>query len=232
AGGWLSGTATAGGSFRFTIQAADSASNVGFQAYPLTVNAPTIPLSPASLSGGTVGAAYSQTVSASGSTTPFHFAITAGSLPPGLFLNQDTGVISGVPTTASGSPFNFTVQATDSSTGTGPFTGSRAYSLTVNALSSATLTATSISGMGLGTVQAGKGITIKFQATVNNPYTGGHTVSNQGTVSGSNFANVLTDDPAVGGTADPTLTTIDLPDVTVAVSPASVTEDGATNLVY
>src|SRR5262249_39797594 len=86
--------------------------------------------------------------------------------------------------------------------------------------------------MGLGTVQAGQGIPIKFQPTVNNPYTGGHTVSNQGTVSGSNFANVLTDDPAVGGTADPTLTTIDLPDVTVAVSPSSVLEDGPTNLVY
>ena len=57
-------------------------------------------------------------------------------------------------------------------------------------------------------------------------------VSNQGTVSGSNFADVLTDDPSVGGTADPTVTPIDLPSVTVAVSPTSVLEDGATNLVY
>ena len=35
------------------------------------------------------------------------------------------------------------------------------------------------------------------------------TISNQGTVSGSNFANVLTDDPAAGGAADPTTTTLD-----------------------
>jgi hypothetical protein len=59
-------------------------------------------------------------------------------------------------------------------------------------------------------------------------------VSNQGTVSGTNFASVLTDDPTVGGAADPTVTPIDPPDsvVTVAVSPLAVAEDGATNLVY
>ena len=43
---------------------------------------------------------------------------------------------------------------------------------------------------------------------------------------------MLTDDPDVVGAANPTVTTIDQPDVTVAVSPASVLEDGAGNLVY
>src|SRR6185436_5040983 len=51
-------------------------------------------------------------------------------------------------------------------------------------------------------------------------------------VSGTNFADVLTDDPDVGGAADPTVTPIDLPEVTVTVSPGSVLEDGPTNLVY
>src|SRR5262249_28588683 len=96
--GVLSGTPTASGSFSFTASATDTSTPkaTGTQAYTLTVNAPAanqIVLSPASLSGGMVGALYSQTVSASGSTTPFHFTISAGSLPPGLFLNQDTGVI-------------------------------------------------------------------------------------------------------------------------------------------
>src|SRR5262249_18364369 len=60
----------------------------------------------------------------------------------------------------------------------------------------------------VGTLLAGKTVRIQFQVTVNNPYAGGPFVSNQGTVSGSNFSNVLTDDPAVGGANDPTQTPI------------------------
>src|SRR5262249_665952 len=102
----LSGTPTADGTFNFTVEAIDSANAGGSQSYSLTVGNPTIAFAPASLPGGTVGAAYSQTITASGSTTPFHFTISAGALPTGLFLNQDMGVISGVPTTTSGSPFS------------------------------------------------------------------------------------------------------------------------------
>ncbi|MEK6281967.1 MAG: Calx-beta domain-containing protein [Acidobacteriota bacterium] len=87
--------------------------------------------------------------------------------------------------------------------------------------------------LSIGTLPAGESVTITFNVTVDDPFTGAMAqVSNQGTVSGSNFADVLTDDPTVGGTADPTVTPIDLPDVSVAVSPTSVLEDGATNLVY
>src|SRR5215208_1746734 len=87
--------------------------------------------------------------------------------------------------------------------------------------------------LNIGNLPAGKTVTITFNVTVNNPYLGAtNQVSNQGTVSGTNFSNVLTDDSAVGGAADPTLTTIDQPDVTVAVSPASVLEDGSDSLVY
>lgn len=87
--------------------------------------------------------------------------------------------------------------------------------------------------LNIGTLPAGESVTITFNVTVDDPFTGAiPQVSNQGTVSGSNFADVLTDDPSVGGTADPTVTPIDLPQVTLAVSPASVLEDGATNLVY
>lgn len=87
--------------------------------------------------------------------------------------------------------------------------------------------------LSIGTLPAGESVVITFKVTVDNPFTGAMAqVSNQGSVSGSNFADVLTDDPDVGGTADPTVTPIDLPDVSVAVSPTSVLEDGATNLVY
>jgi hypothetical protein len=100
-------------------------------------------------------------------------------------------------------------------------------------------TAASLSSMladvmlNIGTLPAGESVTITFKVTVDDPFTGAlPQVSNQGTVSGTNFADVLTDDPTVGGTADPTVTPIDLAQVSVAVSPSSVAEDGAANLVY
>ncbi|HKP03564.1 MAG TPA: putative Ig domain-containing protein, partial [Chthoniobacterales bacterium] len=62
------------------------------------------------------------------------------------------------------------------------------------------------SPVNIGTLPPNKSVTIKFSVTVG-PITGNpQSVSSQGTVSGSNFANVLTDDPTVGGGADPTVT--------------------------
>src|SRR3546814_1163227 len=50
---------------------------------------PTITVNPATLPDSTVGAAYSQALSASGGTAPYTFAVTAGSLPAGLNLAAD-----------------------------------------------------------------------------------------------------------------------------------------------
>src|SRR6185503_1918490 len=81
--------------------------------------------------------------------------------------------------------------------------------------------------LNIGILPAGKSVTIKFDVTVDNPWQGAtNTVSNQGSVTGTNFGPVLTDDPDAAGAANPTLTPIDQPDVPVAVSPASVIEDG------
>ena len=41
-----------------------------------------------------------------------------GALPPGLTLNAASGVISGTPTTATGSPFGFSVTVSDSAKNT------------------------------------------------------------------------------------------------------------------
>ena len=132
--GAVSGTPTAGGSFNFTITATDSSTGTGApfsgsRAYSLTVASPSISIAPATLPAATVATAYSQSVTASGGTASYSYAVTAGALPTGLTLSSG-GALSGTPT-ASGS-FNFTITATDSSTGSGPFTGSRAYTLTTN----------------------------------------------------------------------------------------------------
>jgi uncharacterized protein YhjY with autotransporter beta-barrel domain len=126
--GALTGTPTAAGTFNFTVIATDAASFTGSRAYTLAVAAPVIVIAPAALTGGTVGAAYSESIIASGGIATYSYAITAGALPAGLTLSS-TGSLSGTPT--AGGTFNFTVTATSSSTGVGaPHTGSRAYSTT------------------------------------------------------------------------------------------------------
>jgi hypothetical protein len=136
AGGALTGTPTASGTFNFTIRTTDSTDGTGpFQgsrAYTLTVNAPTITVSPTTVPNATVGVAYSQTLTGGGGTAPYgNFVVTVGALPAGLTLNSSSGAITGTPT--SGGAFNFTIRTTDSTTGAGPYNGSRVYSMTVNA---------------------------------------------------------------------------------------------------
>jgi hypothetical protein len=65
----------------------------------------------ATLSNGTVGTAYSQTLQATGGTQPYAWEVTAGTLPAGLSLNASTGAITGTPTTAT--TYNFTVMVVD-----------------------------------------------------------------------------------------------------------------------
>jgi hypothetical protein len=54
---------------------------------------------------------YSETLQASGGVQPYTWSQTAGTLPPGLSLDGNTGVISGTPTTAGS--YGFTIQVQD-----------------------------------------------------------------------------------------------------------------------
>ena len=134
-GGVLSGTPTGGGSFSFTVSASDSSPPPGpfsgNQAYTVIIGPPTIALPSAALPTATLGISYSTSnaAPASGGTAPYSYALIAGALPSGIMLNATTGVISGIPGALGN--YSFTVQATDSSTGTGPYTGNRAYSINV-----------------------------------------------------------------------------------------------------
>lgn len=72
-----------------------------------------IVLSPASgaLTAGTVGVAYSQTVTASGGVGSYTYQVTTGDLPGGLALDPSTGTITGTPNTVEN--YEFTITATD-----------------------------------------------------------------------------------------------------------------------
>ncbi|MGR4042715.1 tandem-95 repeat protein [Pseudomonas sp. 910_21] len=133
-------TPTAGfsGADSFTYTATNASGTSSPATVTITVSAPTLAITPTTLPNGTQGTAYSQTLTASGGTAPYSFAISAGSLPAGLSLNTGTGVISGTPS-ASGT-FNLTVTATDANSAT----GSRAYSLLINGLAPPVANAVSV----------------------------------------------------------------------------------------
>jgi len=203
--GAITGTPTAGGTFNFTVTATDANSYTGSRAYTLTVSAATVTVSPSTLPGATVATAYSQTILASGGTGPYTYAVTAGSLPAGLTLSSN-GTLSG--TSTSGGVFNFTVTATDSSTGTGPYTGSRAYSLTIG---SPTLTITPASGSLNGV--AGTAYSRNFTASGGtSPYTYGLVV-NSGTMPAgltwNGATGTLSGTPTTAGTVSFTVTGTD-----------------------
>jgi CSLREA domain-containing protein len=106
-----------------TATATDPAGNTSEFSAGVAVRSAVV-VAPAALPGGQVGAAYTQTVTASGPPGPFTFAVTAGALPGGLTLGTG-GVLSGTPTAAGA--FTFTVTATNAASDA----GSRDYTLTV-----------------------------------------------------------------------------------------------------
>jgi outer membrane autotransporter protein len=197
----------------------------------------SIVVAPASLAL-TAGTPVSQTLSASGGTGPYSFALFAGTLPPGLTLNA--GVISGTPTQRGS--FSFTVRATDSTSAT----ADKTYSGSVQnpSLSLSPAAATAIQGVAFShTLTATGGVAPYLYALEASTLPAGLTLSGaviSGTTSvapGSYPVNFRVTDSSTGtGTyfeVEPfTLTVSAAPTVSIAVAPASVSEDGATNLVY
>ncbi|MBK8036990.1 MAG: putative Ig domain-containing protein [Verrucomicrobiaceae bacterium] len=120
--GVLSGTPTSTPSQSFSITATDANGCPGSRPYTVAPACPAITVNPTSLANGTIGTAYSQTVSATGGTAPYTFAVSVGTLPAGLSLNTSTGAITGTPTSTTAQ--SFTIRATDNygCQGTRPYT--------------------------------------------------------------------------------------------------------------
>ncbi|MDR2513115.1 MAG: leucine-rich repeat domain-containing protein, partial [Puniceicoccales bacterium] len=145
-------TASAAGTVEISAWIAYGVSSTGEdfnKKFTITVSAPVAPtIITNTLAGGTVGAAYSQTLAATG-TVPT-WSITDGALPVGLSLSS-AGMISGVPTVTG--TFTFTVKASNGInpddtkqlsitvgkailSGTAAINGTQTYSQTLTAVTS------------------------------------------------------------------------------------------------
>ena len=106
--------------------------------------------------------------------------------------------------------------------------GNAAKSYTANGARRVAAFTPSMSGetvnLGPFTIPPGESVMIMFNVTINNPLPAGVcSVSNQGTITADGGISILTDDPAVAGAANPTVTPIvTVPTITC---PANITTD-------
>jgi len=113
--GVITGTPTTADTYSFRVQLSDSNSQSSAATYSIAVSpleTISLNITSSSLPAGTVGSSYSQSLTSSGGTAPYSWALFSGSLPAGLSLSS-SGVISGTPSNASTK--TFTVRVNDSS---------------------------------------------------------------------------------------------------------------------
>lgn len=114
--GLIVGTPTASGTAAFTVSVSDSAIPVQTKSATLSLVVAPVTLSITSFSTlppGTINSTYSTSLNASGGTAPYTWSITAGSLPNGVRLAANTGLLSGTP--SSSGVYFIGVRAVDSS---------------------------------------------------------------------------------------------------------------------
>jgi hypothetical protein len=111
--GSIIGTPTTPGLASFLVEATDSASPPATSTQALTIDVvQALAINTPSLLGGVVGVPYSMTLSAYGGVpAEYTWAVSSGSLPPGITLAPTSGLLSGTPTSAG--TYNFTLEASE-----------------------------------------------------------------------------------------------------------------------
>lgn len=110
--GLITGSPTTGGTYHFTAAVTDSASptpHSATRALTITVaEAPALAIATKSLFNGVEGGFYSSAIQATGGAGQYEWS-ASGNVPPGLSLDSNSGVLSGVPTGAGKFSFQVTV---------------------------------------------------------------------------------------------------------------------------
>lgn len=109
--GELTGTPTAPGTYTFTITVTDGDGTQVARSFIITSNEQPTITSPADLPRAVEDVVYSEPLAYQGGTQPFTWEVVAGDLPDGVTLNEETGELTGTPTTAG--EFTFTIEVTD-----------------------------------------------------------------------------------------------------------------------
>ena len=233
--GAITGTPTGPqtGTIGFTVTVTDSESptKTASASLSIIVSAPPLSVTTSSLAAGTLGTAYSATVSGTGGITPYTWSISAGSLPAGLTLNASTGLISGTPTGSVTGPVNFTVKVTDAETPTAQ-TATAALSITISAAPLSVVTSSLPNGIAQSvyvgaTLQAAGGVSPYTWAVTTGSLPAGLSLnSSTGAISGtpttagpSNFTVTVTDSQTpTAGTATKNLSITIGPQLTVTTT--------------
>ena len=123
--GTIGGTPVAAGGFAFAVQVSDSSGAKAAGQAGISIRASLAISTPAILASGVAGATYTETMTATGGTPPYRWALTSGALPSGLSLNSASGTISGTPSQTGA--FQIALAVTDAASAT----ASGNFSLTV-----------------------------------------------------------------------------------------------------
>jgi hypothetical protein len=192
AAGTISGTPTTSGTSTFTATVTDSSSPTKSASTTgsVVVSATALSIVASTLPSVTVGTAYSQTLKATGGTTPYTWSITSGKLPAGLTLASSTGVISGTPTTSGTSTFTATVTDSSSPVQSASTPGSVVVSPTALAITAPTLPSGTVGTAYAQTLQATGGTApYKWAITSGSLPTGLTLASTTGAISGAPTAS-------------------------------------------
>lgn len=113
----ISGVPTTAGSSTFTLRATDAEGRTATRTYTIRINPPRpLTLTPQSANPLRVGVSANLWYDAAGGVRPYGWAITAGAVPPGMALVDDTAGdalvrVGGTPTTAG--TYTWTLRLTD-----------------------------------------------------------------------------------------------------------------------
>ncbi len=232
--GVVSGTPTTQISSNVTLRATDANGCQATLAVTFAISCPVITVAPTTLALGTVGSAYSQTITASGGSSSYVFAVSSGTLPAGLTLNSSTGVISGTPTTSNAGGVSITFSATDSFS----CSGTKNYTLQicpVITLSPATLPTPTVGTAYSQTITAAGGAASYTYTLASGTLPAWATLSSSGVLSGTptsttsaTFTVRATDANGCTGTLSYTVTPACQ---TITVAPATL-PNGTVNSAY